>query len=379
MKLVMAQSSLTIMGGDARILLKIAQHYDAKIYTAEYDPKSTFPEFRELDVEVISRGATRRLLPYGRVAQGLDYGLSFYNFRVRDDYDVINAHISPSHWVRNRNARVLWYCHTPPRDVYDLYRFRMSLKKAHQRPIHALGAAGVRMLDRKVVRKIEGIIANSENTNGRIRQYYGREDATVLPGGIEYEKFKPGDDRKYFIYPSRFSPNKRQEYAIDAFRRFRRAKKGYRLVLCGPVSRDMAYHDYYDRVRAMAAGAHDVMILKNVGEGRLRQLIADSTAVLYPPMNEDYGLVPLEAMASRKPVIAVNEGGPAMTIKDEKTGFLVDSEDGMTKRMLYVAEHPKVAERIGRNGRMEVERNYSWRSFFKVFDREARKVASAYA
>ncbi len=377
MKLIMAQSNLTLMGGDARILLKIAQHYDAKIYTAEYDPKSTFPAFRDLDVEVISRGTTRRLLPYGRVAQGLDYGLSFYNFRVRDDYDVINAHISPSHWVRNKNPHVLWYCHTPPRDVYDLYRFRLSLKRAHQRPVYALGAAGVRILDQRVVKRIEGIIANSENTNGRIKQYYGRSDATVLPGGIEYEKFGASDERKYFLYPSRFSPNKRQEYAIKAFREFRKMKKGYRLVLCGPVSKDRAFRDYYDRIRALAADAHDVMILENVSENKFRQLMASSTAVLYPPMNEDYGLVPLEAMASHKPVIAVDEGGPAMTVNDGKTGFLVESEEEMARKMLYVAEHPKVAEQMGKSGRTEVERNYSWKAFFRVFDREARKVASA--
>ena len=376
MKLVMAQSNLTLMGGAERVLLKIAQHYDAKIYTAEYDPGRTFPAFRDLDVEVVGRGLTR-MLPYGRVAQGLDYGLSFYNLRIRDDYDVINAHMSPSQWIRNRNSRVVWYCHTPPRDVYDLYRFRLSMKRAYERPVYAMGAAGVRMLDQRVVRRIELILANSENVKARIGKYYGRGDAKVLPGGIDYKLYKSGEDRKYFIYPSRFSPNKRQEYAIRAFREFKRLRKGYRLVLCGPVSRDAALQGYYNRVRGLAAEAHDVMIFENVSEPKLRRLIADSTAVLYTPMNEDYGLVPLEAMASHKPVIAVNEGGPGSTIKDRRTGFLVGSEGEMARRMLYVAEHPKMAEQIGRNGRREVERSYSWDAFFKVFDREARKVAGA--
>ena len=56
------------------------------------------------------------MMPYGRVSQGLNYGLSFYNFKIKEDYDVINAHIAPSHWIRNRNERVLWYVHTPLRD-----------------------------------------------------------------------------------------------------------------------------------------------------------------------------------------------------------------------------------------------------------------------
>ena len=57
------------------------------------------------------------------------------------------------------------------------------------------------------------------------------------------------------------------------------------------------------------------------------------TAVLYPPLNEDYGLVPLEAMASGKPIIAANEGGPKETIADNKTGILVNSAEEMANAM----------------------------------------------
>ncbi len=379
MKLVMAQSNLTLMGGAERVLLKIAQHYNAKIYTAEYDRRSTFEGFKDIEIEVIGKGLPR-FLPYGRVAQGLDYGLSFYNFQVKDDYDVINAHMSPSHWIRRKNGKVLWYCHTPPRDIYDLYKYRLSVKRPYQRPVYALGAGGVRIIDQHIVKKIEGIVANSENTKGRIARYYKREDAIVLPGGIEYKDFSSDGDLRYFVYPSRFSPNKRQEYAIEAFKRFKRISRGrgsYRLVLCGPVSRDRGLQEYYTKVKELAAKTKGVVMLGNVSEKRLRHLMGNSTAVLYTPIDEDYGLVPLEGMASCKPVIAVNEGGPASTISDGKTGFLVNSEDGMAKRMLYIIEHPKAADEIGRSGRREVEKKYSWGGFFRVFDREARKIAKA--
>ena len=126
-------------------------------------------------------------LPYGRESQGLNYGLSFYGLKLKDDYDVINAHMAPSHWIRKNNERVLWYCHTPLRDVYDLYHYRLSLKKLHQKPVHMVGVRFVKMLDQGVVRNIEQIVVNSHNVEKDLMfKYYGRKDATVLGGGVNF-------------------------------------------------------------------------------------------------------------------------------------------------------------------------------------------------
>jgi glycosyltransferase involved in cell wall biosynthesis len=373
LKLAIAQSNLTLLGGGEKVVLKVAQHYGAKIYTAEYNPKTTFPEFRDLDVEVIGSKSAAGILPYGRVAQGLNYGLSFYNFRMRDDYDVINAHMAPSHWIRNRNERVVWYCHTPLRDVYDLYEFRLSLKKPLQRPIYMLGAHAVRLMDKGVVRKLDYIFANSANTQSRVTKYYGR-DSEVLNGGVDYERYRDGGDGRYFLYPSRISPNKRQEYAIRAFEAFKRRRKGYRLLIVGPVSKDRQFSSYYrDVIAPLAKRVGDVEILGGVSDRRYVELLSRATAVLYPPINEDYGLVPLEGMASGKPVIAANEGGPRETIVDGKTGFLVDGEAEMAGRMLYVADHDM--SKMGRLGKARVRERYSWKRFFRVFDARIRKVA----
>ncbi len=375
MKLLIAQSNLTLKGGAERVLLKIAQRYDAKIYTAEYDREATFPEFSGLDVEVVGRKGMGSVLPYGRVAQGLKYGLAFYNLRIKEDYDVINAHMAPSHWVRNRNERVLWYCHTPLRDIYDLYEARMALKGPLQRQVHRIGASAVRRIDQGVVKHIESIVANSENTRARIRKYFGR-DAKVINGGIDYERYGSKGDGKYFFYPSRISQNKRQLFAIDAFRMFRRTARhsSYKLIIAGPVSLDPFYRKYYDDVVDRAKHVPGVEVLTNVPDKQLDELYSRATAVLYPPINEDYGLVPLEAMASGKPVIAINEGGPRETIVNGKTGFLVNDEKGMASKMRYVVEHPSIAEEIGRRGMARVRRRYSWDAFFSSFDKELRKV-----
>jgi glycosyltransferase involved in cell wall biosynthesis len=319
-----------------------------------------------------------KALPYGRASQGLSYGLSFYSLRFREDYDVINAHIAPSHWIRKNNERVLWYCHTPLRDVYDLYQYRMSLKKWHQKPVHMVGTRAVKMLDQGVVKDIEKIVTNSYNTRSRIIKYYGRDDATVLGGGVEYEKYKNGDDEKYFLYPSRFSPNKRQDYAIRAFNHFKRHIKGYKLILAGPVSNDKFYYNYYKKVAALAKEVGDVKIITEANDKELTKLYSNSTAVLFTPVNEDYGLVPLEAMASYKPVIAVKEGGTKETIEDRKTGMLVNSIEEMGNAMKEIAENPSFAKELGKNGRENVIKNYSWKRFFAEYDKllkETKKLS----
>jgi len=374
LKLVIAQANLVLKGGAERIVLNLAQHYKAKIYTAEYAENSTFSEFKNLDIEVISKGIISRMLPYGRAAQGINYGLSFYNLKIDDDYDVLNAHVAPSHWVRNKNDNVLWYCHTPLRDIYDLYDYRMSLKKLYQKPVYAIGAGAVRALDQKIVRKIDYIVANSNNTKSRIEKYYGRKDALVLNGGIEYERFSNNGDEKYFFYPSRISPNKRQDYVMRAFELFKKKVKGYKLVITGDVSKDGFYYDYYLDITKLAERIGDIKIITDVPYDKIIDLYSRSTAVLFAAINEDYGLVPLEAMASGKPVISVNEGGPKETIVNGKTGFLVDSIYDMARRMQQVAEDKALSIELGKNGRARIIKKYSLKHFFAEYDKILKKI-----
>jgi glycosyltransferase involved in cell wall biosynthesis len=358
-------------------MLKVAQHYKAKIYTTEYNKNSTFPEFKNLDVEVIGKRAVSGLIPYGRVAQGINYGLTFYNYKINDDYDVLNPHMAPAHWIRHNNERVLWYCHTPLRDVWDLYSYRMKLKSVYQKPVYAVGAKIVRAIDRSVIKEIESIVANSANTRSRLVKYFGRNDAKVLHGGIDYQLYKNRGDDRFFFYPSRMSPNKQQHIAIEAFVRFRKMiKKGkqYKLVLAGPVSTDKFYAEYCERVQSFAARVGNVEILTAVSDAKIKDLYSRCTAVLYPPINEDYGLVPLEAMASGKPVIAKNEGGPRETIEEKKTGFLVNDPEHMAKMMLWVVQNPALAEQMGKRGMSSVKAHYNWDRFFRAFDKELNRV-----
>ena len=72
MKLVIAQANLTLKGGAERVILKIAQHYGATVYTAEYKENDTFDEFKGIDIKTIGHGMFGRMMPYGRQAREFD-------------------------------------------------------------------------------------------------------------------------------------------------------------------------------------------------------------------------------------------------------------------------------------------------------------------
>jgi len=361
-------------GGAERVVLEVARHFNAKIFCSRYSPDDTFPEFRELDVEVVDSrvsGVIPGALPL-RVRDAVSAGFKFYRMKL-EGFDVVNAQGTPSEWIRNRNSPVVWYCHTPNREAFDLYRWRMSRRRLHQKALYWSMLQPYRLMESRLVPKIEFVFANSVNTQSRIKQYLGRE-STVLNPCVDYEQFGSESYGKYFFYPSRIAPEKRFEYAIEAFREFRKTHRGWKLVIAGALMSEREEHVEYSRkIRRMLG--RDGQLLLDIPHKRLIELFSNCMGVLYTPVNEDFGIVPLEALASCKPCLAVNEGGPKEVIVDGVNGFLVNSPQELAEKMSLLAGDPGLAEKMGRAGRRHVEKNFSWRHFFRVFGDACRRAA----
>jgi glycosyltransferase involved in cell wall biosynthesis len=373
MDLAVAHPFLYTRGGAERVVLEIARHFEAKIFCSRFAPENTFPEFRELDVEVLKTRASVAVpsfLPV-RVRDAVEAGFKFYNRRL-GDFDVVNAHGTPSEWVRHRNGPVVWYCHSPNREAFDLYKWRMSKRRLHQKALYWSMVQPYRIIESRVVPKIEHVFANSNNTRQRLKTYLNR-DAVVLNPCVNPDDFKAGDYGKYFFYPSRIAPEKRFEYAIKAFRGFKKKHPGWRLVIAGALMRERSEHVAYAAEVKRMLGGDGEMIL-DVSHERLIELFSGCSAVLYTPVNEDFGIVPLEALASSKPCIAVNEGGPREVILDNVNGFLVNSEEETAGRMALLADSRGLAKQMGVSGRKHVEKNFSWKHFFDVFEEACKSV-----
>ncbi|MFN7991893.1 MAG: glycosyltransferase, partial [Candidatus Micrarchaeia archaeon] len=174
MRLLIATPFLETKGGMERVVLRIARHFGASIHCMYYDRENTFDEFRGLDVQTAKPSFLSKLPIGRRVATAADVGRYFYNVRL-EGYDIINAHQTPSEWIRNRNSPVIWYCHTPNREAFDLYEWRMNRRNILSKALFRASIEAFKQLEFRTVPKIEYIFTNSRNSQDRIKKFLKRD------------------------------------------------------------------------------------------------------------------------------------------------------------------------------------------------------------
>jgi len=109
--------------------------------------------------------------------------------------------------------------------------------------------------------------------------------------------------------------------------------------------------------------------------GQMAVLYQKSKIVVCLAVNEPFGLVPLEAMSCKVPVIAVNEGGYIETVTNDKTGFLIKRDQKeLAKKIKLLLDSPKLALRLGENGRNEVLTNWTWEKKCRGLEKILLKV-----
>jgi glycosyltransferase involved in cell wall biosynthesis len=173
-----------------------------------------------------------------------------------------------------------------------------------------LAMAPIARWDRATAHRVDRYIANSHYVAGRIARYYNRQ-STVLHPPVDTEFFTPdgAPSSNTFLVVSALVPYKRLELAIDAANR-----TGVTLNIVGSGP---------DEPRLRAHAGDSVHFLGSVDSERLRDLYRRSRAVVLPG-EEDFGIVPVEAMACGRPVIALGRGGALETVVHGKTGLLCE-------------------------------------------------------
>jgi glycosyltransferase involved in cell wall biosynthesis len=217
-------------------------------------------------------------------------------------YDLI---LSSSHCVAKgvrvpRGTLHLCYCFTPMRYVWDLYddyfgaRAPWAVRLAMP-PV----AAALRLWDRRTASRVNHYVAISRFVADRIARCYGR-DAEVIYPPVDCQRFRLSEDAgEFYLVVSALTPYKRVDLAVEAANRL-----GVRLVVVGSGSEER-------RLRALAGPS--VEFLGWRPDAEVAELYARCRALLFPGV-DDFGIVPLEAMASGKPVIAFDRGGARETV-----------------------------------------------------------------
>ena len=218
--------------------------------------------------------------------------------------------------VRHRaGKRNLYYCHTPPRFAYDLEDFYLDQMSPLQRPV-ARGLFGlIRRNYEAAIARMDGIAANSANVAQRLSDYLGIEGVEVIHPPVETGVFRWLDAGDYYLSTARLEPYKRVELVVRAFMEM----PNRQLVVASGGSELPA-------LKQLAAGYGNIRFTGWQSEQQLRELIGRCAATVYVPVDEDFGLSPVESMAAGKPVIGVAEGGLLETVQQGETGFLINKD-----------------------------------------------------
>jgi glycosyltransferase involved in cell wall biosynthesis len=201
------------------------------------------------------------------------------------------------------------YCHSPPRWFYDLYHDRKdSLAGILARPV----VRYLRMRDQTVDPRVDHYFANSPIIARRLEKYYKR-DAEVLYPPIETGKYYDDGDEGFYLHLGRLNEEKGVPAVVEAF-----TGSTHRLVLAGGRG------DVDDNVMTAVRDADSIEYYGFVSEEEKRELLAGCRAVVFNGRNEDFGVVPVEANASRKAVLARDEGFPGLFVEEGENGLLHD-------------------------------------------------------
>jgi len=333
------------MRGGEKVLLSLLHLFpDAPIFTLLHVKGSVAPEIeareiRTTFVQHLPAVATRyrHYLPlFPRAAESFD--LRGFDLVLSSSPCVVRG-VRPA-----PGARHVCYCHTPMRYVWDRYDDYFGPGRVG--PVAGLViphlARRLREWDAATASRVHQYVANSAYVAGRIERYYHRS-AVVVPPPVDTDFFTPGPDTpgSYDLVVSALAPYKRIELVLEAYR-----GTGWplRIVGSGPEAA---------RLREMAP--EEAVFLGPVPDGELRELYRGCRAVLMPGV-EDFGIVPLEAMACGRPAVVFGEGGGLETVEHGRTGLVFREPTAEALRAAIVTLGETAFDRLALRARAEAHR-----------------------
>jgi glycosyltransferase involved in cell wall biosynthesis len=326
MRIAVVHDALVSAGGAERVVAALMSCWPGvPLYTSVYLPDKTFDEFRKADVRTTflqGRLSSRKAL--------IEYAFpllvpAFRSLDLRGFDVVLTSAAFAAKTVRvPRDTCHVCYCYSPLRLAWRPDDYLAGHHGALRRMAVHAAAAPLRRWDYSVSRRVDYFATTCHNVAERIRRAYGRE-ADVIFAPIDVGRFTPGRPDDYYLIVSRLTRYKRIDLAIDAVRLVDRE-----LVVVGegPLRAELEERARGARVRFAGAASDD----------DLRRLYAGCRALIFP-QEEDYGLTPLEAQASGRPVIAFAAGGALETIVDGVTGtFFHEQTPNAVAAAIHICE-----------------------------------------
>jgi glycosyltransferase involved in cell wall biosynthesis len=243
--------------------------------------------------------------------------------------------------------KVLWILHQH-RSAYDLWNHPLndlilSSNGAEVRNI-------IHTADKQLIPEAKAVYTNSRNVSKRLKSFCNIDSIPLYhpPQGAEH--FFCEVQQEYLFFPSRIWPVKRQSLALEALSKTTQP-------VCIYFAGTADSPDYEKEIRNMALnmGVQDrCRWLGNVSEQEKIELYARCLGVVYPPVDEDYGYVTLEAMLSSKPVLTCSDSGGVLEfVRHKETGLVAEpTPESLAAQMDELWTRRKEAQKLGETGKM---------------------------
>lgn len=321
-KIALVHDFLVSYGGAERVFEAMAEMFpEAPIYTLLADPDIVAKHFpgREIRTSWLSsvpkflKKRYRFFLPFFPAAvEALD---------LRDFDLVISSSGAWSKGVITRlDTKHIAYLHSPMRYAWDYHEQYLQEIGANGKPgmFTRILLSYLRIWDRQAAERPDFLLANSRFTAERIQKYYRSPSTVIYPGALtlsetvgEVVAQENGVAREYFLIVSRLTRSKKIDIAIEAFN-----KLGFPLVVVGAGP---------EKIRLQKMANKNIRFTGFVADIELAKLYSDARALIFPS-EEDFGMVPVEALSFGTPVIAFEYGGIREIVRKGETGELFRSQ-----------------------------------------------------
>lgn len=231
------------------------------------------------------------------------------------DYETVIFSWDSISAVRNcsKNMKKIYYCHTPPRYLYDLKEIYIKKVPFLLKPAFLFISYIFRKMYERDISKMDLILTNSINTQKRIKKFLWI-DSKILYPPVDLDEFKFISQKDYYLSFARLSDAKRVDKVVEAFKKLPDKK----LVIIY-WENDPQREKIFDLAKD-CKNIEFKTLPWNVG---FTDYVGNCIATIYIPIDEDFWMSPVESMAAGKPVLWVNEGWLKETVIDKKTWVLI--------------------------------------------------------